>query len=173
MYGDCTNSIDLPLHSECRWQKCWITVKNLLSYTSAHCVHYRRFFRKEMKASYVMLAFVWGPGCACAAVTVQLHTSSHLLFTLNIQNWLSRSYGLVLRLLERDARPIYCQVREYDSSVINALRSSGFEHVSTRALLVRHIALLAMNPRAVPALEQRVAYGVKGLGTVNSRQTTR
>jgi len=33
--------------------------------------------------------------------------------------------------------------------------------------------LLAMNPRAVPALEQRVAYGVKGLGTVNSRQTTR
>jgi len=77
------------------------------------------------------------------------------------------------RLLERDARPIYCQVREYDSSVINALRSSGFEHVSTKALLVRHIALLAMNPRAVPALEQRVAYGVKGLGTVNSRQTTR
>jgi hypothetical protein len=77
------------------------------------------------------------------------------------------------RLLERDARPIYCQVREYDSSVINALRSSGFEHVSTKALLVRHIALLALNPRAVPALEQRVAYGVKGLGTVNSRQTTR
>jgi hypothetical protein len=77
------------------------------------------------------------------------------------------------RLLERDVRPIYCQVREYDSSVINALRSSGFEHVSTRALLVRHIALLALNPRAVPALEQRVAYGVKGLGTVNSRQTTR
>lgn len=77
------------------------------------------------------------------------------------------------RLLERDARPIFCQVREYDSSVINALRSSGFEHVSTKALLVRHMALLAMNPRTVPALEQRVAYGVKGLGTVNSRQTTR
>jgi hypothetical protein len=77
------------------------------------------------------------------------------------------------RLLERDARPIYCQVREYDSSVINALRSSGFEHVSTRALLVRHMALLAVNPRTVPALEQRVVYGVKGLGTVNSRQATR
>ena len=77
------------------------------------------------------------------------------------------------RLLERDARPIFCQVREYDSSVINALRSSGFEQVSTKALLVRHMALLAMNPRTVPALEQRVAYGVKGLGTVNSRQTTR
>jgi hypothetical protein len=77
------------------------------------------------------------------------------------------------RLLERSARPIFCQVREYDSFVINALRSSGFEHVSTKALLVRHIAMLAMNPRAVPAVEQRVVYGVKGLGTVNSRQTTR
>jgi hypothetical protein len=77
------------------------------------------------------------------------------------------------RLLERSARPIYCQVREYDSFVINALRSSGFEHVSTKALLVRHIAMLAMNPRAVPAVEQRVVYGVKGLGTVNSRQSTR
>jgi len=77
------------------------------------------------------------------------------------------------RLLEGSVRPIYCQVREYDSFVINALRSSGFEHVSTRALLVRHIAMLAMNPRTVPALEQRVAYGVKGLGTVNSRQTMR
>src|SRR6266566_4202380 len=77
------------------------------------------------------------------------------------------------RLLEGSARPIYCQVREYDSFVINALRSSGFEHVSTKALLVRHIAMLAMNPRTVPALEQRVAYGVKGLGTVNSRQSMR
>ena len=70
-------------------------------------------------------------------------------------------------------RPIYCQVREYEPLVINALRSSGFEHVSTKALLVRHIALLATNPRAVPALEQRVVYGVKGLGTANSRQSMR
>jgi hypothetical protein len=77
------------------------------------------------------------------------------------------------RLMEGSTRPIYCQVREYDSFVINALRSSGFEHVSTKALLVRHIAMLAMNPRTVPALEQRVAYGVKGLGTVNSRQSMR
>jgi len=75
------------------------------------------------------------------------------------------------RLMEGGARPIYCQVREYESSVINALRSGGYEHVSTKALLVRHIALLATNPRTVPALEQRVVYGVKGLGTVNSRQS--
>jgi hypothetical protein len=74
------------------------------------------------------------------------------------------------RLMEGGARPIYCQVREYESPVINTLRSGGYEHVSTRALLVRHIALLATNPRMVPALEQRVVYGVKGLGTVNTRQ---
>jgi hypothetical protein len=75
------------------------------------------------------------------------------------------------RLMEGGVRPIYCQVREYESSVINALRSGGYEHVSTKALLVRHIALLATNPRSVPALEPRVVYGVKGLGTVNSRQS--
>ncbi|HLX55503.1 MAG TPA: hypothetical protein VKR83_00615 [Ktedonobacteraceae bacterium] len=79
----------------------------------------------------------------------------------------------VRRLLEGGTRPIYCQVREYESLVINALRSSGFEHIATKALLVRHIALLATNPRTVPALEQRVVYGVKGLGTVNSRQSMR
>jgi N-acetylglutamate synthase-like GNAT family acetyltransferase len=77
------------------------------------------------------------------------------------------------RLLERSVRPIYCQVREYESFVIDALRSSGFEQTLTRALLVRHIALLATSPRGVPALEQRVAYSVKGLGTVNSRDYTR
>jgi GNAT superfamily N-acetyltransferase len=79
----------------------------------------------------------------------------------------------IRRLLEGGVRPIYCQVREYESFVITALRNSDFEHVATKALLVRHIALLAMTPRTVPALEQRVVYGVKGLGTVNSRQTTR
>ena len=77
------------------------------------------------------------------------------------------------RLLEGDARPIYCQVREYESSTVNALRSSGYKHVSTKALLVRHLAHLATNPRMVPALEQRVVYGVKGLGTVNSRHLMR
>src|SRR6266699_1786426 len=76
----------------------------------------------------------------------------------------------IKRLQEHSVRRIYCQVREYESCVIAALRNSGFEHTSTRAMLVRHIALLAMRQRTVPALEQRVVYGVKGLGTVNSRQ---
>jgi hypothetical protein len=76
----------------------------------------------------------------------------------------------ISRLQEQGVRRIYCQVREYESFVITALRNSGFEHTSTRAMLVRHIALLVMRQRTVPALEQRVVYGVKGLGTVNSRQ---
>ncbi len=76
----------------------------------------------------------------------------------------------IRRLQEVAVRPIYCMVREYDSFVITALRNSGFEQISTKDLLVRHMALLAMRPSAVPLLEQRAAYGLKGLGTVNSRQ---
>jgi hypothetical protein len=78
-----------------------------------------------------------------------------------------------IRKLQEEGVPtrrIYCQVREYESFVIAALRNSGFEQASIKAMLVRHIALLAMRQRTVPALEQRVVYGVKGLGTVNSRQ---
>ncbi len=79
----------------------------------------------------------------------------------------------IQRLQQESAQPILCHVREYESSVIAALRNSGFEQTTTRVLLVRHMALLAMRPRTVPSLEQRVAYGVKGLGTVNARQTMR
>ncbi|MBX5451534.1 MAG: hypothetical protein IRZ24_15850 [Thermogemmatispora sp.] len=77
------------------------------------------------------------------------------------------------RLLASDRRPIYCQVREYEGAVINALRTCGFAPKTTRVLLVRHMAYLAVRQRVVPALEQRVIYGVKGLGTANSRQTMR
>ncbi len=76
----------------------------------------------------------------------------------------------VRKLQGESVRPVSCQVREYESSVITALRASGFEQTATKVLLVRHIALLAMRHRTVPALEQRVVYSVKGLGTVNSRQ---
>lgn len=76
----------------------------------------------------------------------------------------------ISRLLETDVRRIYCLVREYDSFVIAALRDSGFEQALTRVLLVRHVALLATRQSTVPLLEQRAVYGLKGLGTVNSRQ---
>jgi hypothetical protein len=74
------------------------------------------------------------------------------------------------RLLETDVRRIYCLVREYDSFVITALCNSGFEQVSIKSLLVRHVASLAIRQSTVPLLEQRAVYGLKGLGTVNSRQ---
>jgi hypothetical protein len=66
-------------------------------------------------------------------------------------------------------KPILCQVREYDGVVIDALRAAGFEHSGTRALLVRHLVMRALRPRTAPAIESRVAYGVKGLGTAQSR----
>src|SRR5947209_9672848 len=76
----------------------------------------------------------------------------------------------IRRLQENNVRRIYCLVREYDSFVITALRNSGFEQTATKALLVRHLALLATRQSTVPLLEQRAVYGLKGLGTVNSRQ---
>jgi hypothetical protein len=76
------------------------------------------------------------------------------------------------RLQEGGVRRIYCLVREYDSFVITALRDSGFEQTSTKDLLVRHMALFATRQSTVPLLEQRAVYGLKGLGTVNSRQKT-
>jgi hypothetical protein len=76
----------------------------------------------------------------------------------------------IRRLLETDVRRIYCLVREYDTCIVTALRDSGFEQASTKMLLVRHIALLAMRQSTVPLLEQRAVYGLKGLGTVSSRQ---
>jgi hypothetical protein len=78
-------------------------------------------------------------------------------------------FGLSLLGEGGDARPVYCQVREYEGAVVSALRGGGFEEVATRALLVRHLVLRAMQRRLIPALEQRVAYGVKGLGTAHTR----
>jgi hypothetical protein len=76
----------------------------------------------------------------------------------------------ISRLQEISVRRIYCLVREYDSFVITALRNSGFEHISTKVLLVRHMASLAIRHSTAPLLEQRAVYGLKGLGTINSRQ---
>jgi len=76
----------------------------------------------------------------------------------------------IRKLQEAGVRRIYCLVREYDTFVITALRNSGFEQSSLKVLLVRHMALRALRQSTVPLLEQRAVYGLKGLGTVNSRQ---
>lgn len=77
-------------------------------------------------------------------------------------------FGLRL-LASKGPRPIVCQVREYEGHVVDALRAAGFEHCGTRALLVRHLTMRAMLQRDVPAVESRVVYGVRGLGTAQTR----
>jgi hypothetical protein len=69
------------------------------------------------------------------------------------------------------SRPPYiiCHVRDYEGVVIDALRQERFEHVDTKAILVRHLGLHAFTERAVHSIEKaRVNYGVKGLGTIQS-----
>jgi len=75
-----------------------------------------------------------------------------------------------LRVLAQDKpRPVYCQVREYETATVDALRAAGFTHTGTDALLVRHLTMRALRGRDVPAVEARMAYGVRGYGTTPSR----
>nr|MBF6592529.1 hypothetical protein [Ktedonobacterales bacterium] len=78
-----------------------------------------------------------------------------------------------LRVLAREApRPILCQVREYETVVVEALRAARFEHTGTHALLIRHLTARALWKRDLALMEPRVVYGVKGvkgLGTAPSR----
>lgn len=78
------------------------------------------------------------------------------------------SFGLRL-LAAVGPRPVVCQVREYEGNIVDALRAAGFEHRSTQALLVRHLTMRALVQREVPATESRVVYGVRGLGTAQTR----
>lgn len=75
-----------------------------------------------------------------------------------------------LRVLARDGpRPVYCRAREYETATVDALRAAGFTHTGTDALLVRHLTMRALRGREVPAVEARMAYGVRGYGTTPSR----
>jgi hypothetical protein len=111
------------------------------------------------------LRICWGHGTAPHRLFLSVHPEHAELAEPLLE------FG-INRLQEKNVRRIYCLVREYDSSVITALCNSGFEQTATKVLLVRHLALLAMRQSTVPLLEQRAVYGLKGLGTVNSRQKT-
>jgi hypothetical protein len=75
-----------------------------------------------------------------------------------------------LRLLAHEPpRPILCEVREYETHVVNALRTAGFEHTTTHALLIRHMTARAIWKRDLAVVEPAILYGVKGLGTAPSR----
>lgn len=67
------------------------------------------------------------------------------------------------------ARPVYCNVRQYESGVWPALESAGFEPFATRTLLVKHtVAMLKSSaPDLVPALARTAepvppAYHING-----------
>lgn len=66
-----------------------------------------------------------------------------------------------------DTRPIVCLARDYESATVDTLRSAGFERVGSHALLVRHLMARVAWNNEVPAT--RMVYGVKGLGTAQTR----
>ncbi len=66
-------------------------------------------------------------------------------------------------------RPVFAQVRDYETTVVDALRAAGFDHIGSHALLVRHLTMRALRRREVPAIEARMAYGLRGLGTAPAR----
>lgn len=66
-----------------------------------------------------------------------------------------------------DTRPIVCLARDYESASVDALRSAGFERAGSHALLVRHLMARVAWNNEVPA--NRMVYGVKGLGTAQTR----
>ena len=68
-----------------------------------------------------------------------------------------------------DTRPIVCLARDYESATVEALRVAGFERVGSHALLVRHLMARVAWNNEVPAFDPRMVYGVKGLGTAQSR----
>lgn len=75
-----------------------------------------------------------------------------------------------LDMLAREApRPVLCLAREYEGHIVNALRAGGFEQCAAHALLVRHLLMRALWKREVPAVEPRILYGVKGIGTSSTR----
>ncbi len=77
-------------------------------------------------------------------------------------------FGLEL-LRQKPPRAIVCQVRDYESPVVNALRSAGFEQIASHALLIRHLAARISRAREAHVTEPRVVYGVKGFGTSPAR----
>jgi hypothetical protein len=56
------------------------------------------------------------------------------------------------------SRPVYCNVRQYESGVQAALLATGFEPLATRVLMVKHTVawVKTLSPELVPALKGSV-----------------
>jgi len=65
--------------------------------------------------------------------------------------------GALSLLWAAPQRPIYCNVRDYESGVRGALEESGFRYLQTRSLLIKHTTVRVKEPffKLSPALEKR------------------
>ncbi len=65
--------------------------------------------------------------------------------------------------------PVIAYIRDYDSSVIDALRAEGFIHSDTRSVLIRHLtAMVSADWNLRRSERSRVNYNVKGLGSAHT-----
>jgi len=67
------------------------------------------------------------------------------------------SQGIAALGTMRSARPVYCDVREYEGYVIGALERMGFQPLVSRALMVRSMTVSIREPRhvVVPHMERQ------------------
>lgn len=94
----------------------------------------------------------------------------HLLLRPEAQQLAEELVGWGLDSLSgQPARAIYCNVRQYENSVCEALEAGGFRPHGTRSLTVRHTVAWIKTPsaEAVPALNSRAeavppAYHING-----------
>jgi hypothetical protein len=65
--------------------------------------------------------------------------------------------GALALLRAAPRRPIYCNVRDYESGLRGALDLFGFRNVQTRSLLIKHMTVRIKEPliKLMPALEKR------------------
>jgi hypothetical protein len=108
-----------------------------------------------------------------AAITVCTGTHAHWLRMLLHPDGRDLAEGLVAwgldTLAGQPARPVYCNVRQYENGVCEALEQAGFQLYETRSLMVRHTVAWIKTPasEAVPALKSRAeavppAYHING-----------
>ncbi len=107
-------------------------------------------------------------GSAPAQIWMKIHPDysdlalPFLQFTRNIITNYSKSTA-------GSGTPVIAYIRDYDSSVIDALRVEGFTHSDTRSVLIRHLTAMVSADWALRRSERsRVNYNVKGLGSVHT-----
>ena len=109
-------------------------------------------------------------GCGCAMGAAPSRTCCLCWRILTIRAWRPLFCALGCGSWRRTGRDRFIARRaSIETATVDALRAAGFAHTGTDALLVRHLTMRALRGREVPAVEARMAYGVRGYGTTPSR----